>query len=181
MDVNLGKAGFSTGGRYNPDTVYPKLTVVTGVDNNGYISRVNGTRGISPGITDGWENYWVQISTAGAGVVSVELVEKIGKASTYAITLSNGYVFQYVVMDGNDGMTTSVNRVEQIDGNVEIDADDMFLDKNDPDSPTMKAKLLGLGVEVYVPEETTDTIAFRINNENRAFTQSEIDEIFANW
>lgn len=85
--ITLGKVSVSPKGVYSSTTSYTFLDVVSNA--GGAFLCLQNSTGIEPGVTSGWNEYWMEI-TQGIQNVSITSTET-GKA-TISVTLSDGTV-----------------------------------------------------------------------------------------
>lgn len=110
----LGKVSLTTGGAYNATTTYDRLTMVLGADGCGYISRLGGVYGIEPGVTQGWQTFWMKIVERGSGngIASIDKTGTSGNVDTYTITYDNGDTTTFTVTNGEDYVLTNDDKIE---------------------------------------------------------------------
>lgn len=85
--ITLGKVSVSPKGVYSSTTSYTFLDVVSNA--GGAFLCLQNSTGVEPGVTSGWNGYWMEI-TQGIQSVSITSAET-GKA-TISVTLSDGTV-----------------------------------------------------------------------------------------
>ena len=104
--VDLGKVAVTSGGNYSSSTTYGILTTVVGTDGRAYITKADNVVGISPGVTSGWQNYWVLFAERGIGISDISLTGSAGLVDTYTITYDNGDAESFTVTNGNSATFT---------------------------------------------------------------------------
>ena len=83
--ITLGKVSIAPKGAYAAGTSYTVLDMVSNA--GGSFLCIQNSTGIEPGVTSGWENYWMSASN---GIESISITSPaLGKASI-TITLSDG-------------------------------------------------------------------------------------------
>lgn len=98
----LGKVAITLGGEYNPNAVYQKLTAVIGVDGQCYVSKSDNVSNVSPGVTNGWENYWALFSKRGSGIARIEKTGTDKNLDTYTIYYDDTtHTDTFIVTNGN--------------------------------------------------------------------------------
>lgn len=163
----LGKVAITFGGQYSADDAYQKLTAVIGADGQCYVSRVDNVAGVSPGVTEGWGNYWALFSKRGSGIDRISLTSTSGNKATYTIYYDDTTKTDTFIVTNGNGITSIVKT------NTEGTVDTYTINYSDGTTSTFEVTN-GQGIQSIVKTSTvgsidTYTITFG-NNQTATFT-----------
>lgn len=81
----LGQAAIVNMGTWNGSTSYVPLNFVA-ANGGSFLCKANATN-IQPGVTSGWQNYWV---SCGVGIKGIAITSPTAGTATVTVTLSDG-------------------------------------------------------------------------------------------
>ena len=99
--ITLGKVSVSPKGAYSSTASYTFLDAVS--HNGGAFLCLQNSTGVEPGVSSGWQSYWLETSV---GIANVELSVPAEGQAQFIVTLSNGItrslnVSTTVIADGS--------------------------------------------------------------------------------
>lgn len=83
--LTLGKVSISPRGAYSSATSYTFLDVVS--HNGGGFLCLQNAAGVTPGVTSGWQTYWMSVSK---GIKTVSITSQVAGQAIITVTLSDG-------------------------------------------------------------------------------------------
>lgn len=90
MDINLGRVCIVNKGAYSAGTSYAPLNLVTNRGGS-FLCKENAS-GVEPGVTSGWENYWVNITQ---GILSLAIDSPAAGTARLTATMTDGSTQQF--------------------------------------------------------------------------------------
>ena len=109
MDITLGKVSIINKGAYSAGSSYTPLNMVT---NRGgaFLCKANAAA-VEPGVTVGWENYWVNITQ---GILSLAIDSPAEGTARLTATMTDGSTQQFsfsttAIADGSVGTAKLAN------------------------------------------------------------------------
>lgn len=90
MDITLGKVSIVNKGAYSAGNSYTPLNLVT--NRGGSFLCKENAGGVEPGVTSGWENYWVNITQ---GILSLTIDSPAEGMARLTATMTDGSTQQF--------------------------------------------------------------------------------------